>query len=307
MVTRLAIIGLGLIGGSIALRSVQRGYQVAGYRLDGLEREQALAAGIMVCDSVSDAVNDADLVVLAVPLPAMGEVTHQVANAIQPSATVIDVGSVKAPVRGAIKAAGLASKYVGTHPMAGNEKSGFVAANPTLLVGASWAMTRDDTQSVALESTELASPLATALRVPGKPLSDWRYQLVYQYLSGTFDARIIELTDAEHDQAQALISGLPHVLAVQLLNQVANSPIRDTALALAAGSFRDGTRVAHTDPCRTQALVTQNAGLIAPALRDAAQALNKLAVQLEKGQDPAAFFHAADALRVNPKTRRLFD
>jgi prephenate dehydrogenase len=118
-----------------------------------------------------------------------------------------------------------------------------------------------------------------------------------QWLVDTFDPKLVELSDAAHDEAQALISGLPHVLAVQLLNQVASSSSGQVALQLAAGSFRDGTRVAFTDPERTLALISQNAGAVAPLLKQAASDLFNLAQALEQGQDASAFFHQADPLR----------
>ncbi|MDR2703376.1 MAG: prephenate dehydrogenase/arogenate dehydrogenase family protein [Cellulomonadaceae bacterium] len=266
-----AVIGLGLIGGSVALASRQRGHRVVGFNRSGRYRDQIEAAGIEVAETIGDAVAAADLVVLAVPLPMMGQVGAEVARAIKPTATVIDIGSVKAPVRAALTEAGLGEHYVATHPMAGNEHSGFAAADADLLRGARWAL--------------------TGARDPN------RQQAVAEYLTKTFAANLTETTDTTHDEVQALISGLPHVLAVQLLNQTAQSPHRDLALSLAAGSFRDGTRVAHTDPERTKALVEANPDEVAKQLRAAATALTDLATALENRQDTAAFFHQADPLR----------
>jgi prephenate dehydrogenase len=108
----------------------------------------------------------------------------------------------------------------------------------------------------------------------------------------------VELTDEEHDAAVTLVSQVPHVVATQLLNAAVRSPLRDAALALAAGSFRDGTRVAYTDPERTRAMVEANAAHVVPALREAARDLLDLAERLETGGSTAEFFHQADPLRA---------
>jgi len=268
---RVAVIGLGLIGGSIALRCLKRGLTVVGYDADAATRFAANQR-FRTETSIAAAVNQADLIVLAVPLKAMASAAQEVASAIDPGATVTDVGSVKAPILAAIKAAGLAEYYVGGHPMAGNEHSGFAAADPMLLVGAPWALT--DKQNTR------------------------RYHEVYHWVTDTFDASVAELDDAEHDQIQALTSGLPHVLAVELLNQMAASSDKKEAKKLTAGSFRDGTRVAYTDPERTMALITENAEQVASLLQNVAQDLAELADQLRAGQDVSGFFHQADSLRA---------
>jgi len=280
-IQNVAVIGLGLIGGSVALRCVKRGLNVIGYDAAASTRSAAQPY-FPVAPSLAAAVQAADIVVLAVPLVAMSDTIVAMAPHLKPSATITDVGSIKSPVRDAVAAAGLSEYYVGGHPMAGNEHSGFTAADPDLLVGAPWALTRP--------AAEQGS----------------RYNEVYRWVTDTFDANIVELTDAEHDQAQALISGLPHVFAVELLNQLADSPVQKTAQNLAAGSFKDGTRVAHTDPDRTAALVTENAQQIAPLIRKAARHFTELADQLSAGQLSAEklstgqtpeFFHHGDSLR----------
>jgi prephenate dehydrogenase len=195
--------------------------------------------------------------------------------------TITDVGSVRAPVRQAIESAGLTDLFVGGHPMAGNEHSGFANAYPQLLMGAPWA---------------LSIPRTTR----SSDFQELRFDAVRNWVTANFDANVIPVDDDEHDEVQALISGLPHVLAVELLNLVADSPNRDLGLRLAAGSFRDGTRVAHTDPDRTHALVGQNPVAVANLLRKVSADLKALAVALESGTDTSGFFHFADSLRHPP-------
>lgn len=273
---RVAVLGLGLIGGSLAKALHQRGLEVVGQNIREASVLAARADGIAATTSVAEAVVGADLIVIATPLWTMGDVAAQIAAAIETTndATVIDVGSVKAPVYAAIEAAGLADRFVGAHPMAGNEHSGYPAATADLLVGAPWALTR----------TPDTDPQ--------------RFAAVYRLVHDELRGRINVLSPEVHDRCVALISQFPHVLAVELLNVVARSADRDQALALAAGSFRDGTRVARTDPERTRAMVTENADEVAALIRVAAVDLLDLAGRLERREDVADFFHAADGLRT---------
>lgn len=118
-------------------------------------------------------------------------------------------------------------------------------------------------------------------------------ELLVEVLAGT----VHPLSDSAHDEAAALISHVPHVVATELLNIVAHSSIRDVAVGLAAGSFRDGTRVARTDPARTEAMIVENAGWVAPALLLAARDLERLAQDLESNAPTGWFFSRGDALR----------
>lgn len=272
---RIAILGLGLIGGSLAKALHVRGFQVIGQNRTVASVTAAQADGIAATTSVAEAVEDADLIVLATPLWTMAEIAAEVAAEIGSTAdaTVIDVGSVKAPVYAAIAEAGLTSRFVGVHPMAGNEHSGYAAASAELLVGAPWALTR----------TPDTDPR--------------RFAAVYQLVHDELQGRVSVLAPDVHDKSVALISQFPHVLAVELLNVAARAANRSEALALAAGSFRDGTRVAHTDPERTMAMVTENAEQVASLIRSAVADLSALATRLERGEPVADFFHAADELR----------
>ena len=318
---RIAVLGLGLIGGSVAQRCAQVGYQVVGYDpawQGPAERAQLAEHRISAADSPGGAVSGADLIVLAVPLGAMTTTALAIRGSVAPWATITDVGSVKGAVREAVSAAGLEAFYVGGHPMAGNEHTGFEFATPELLMGAPWALTLPTTEPTeTIETTDtsdpteivhtpapeqIANPLRSGVKGSGRVLGQdtvRRFELVRDWVVRTFSARVVELIDDEHDAAQALISGLPHIFATQLLNQVAgaSSSLKSTALRLAAGSFRDGTRVAHTDPERTAALVSENVTAVVPALRQAIADLSQLADDLAAGADPHPFFHQADALR----------
>lgn len=271
-----AVLGLGLIGGSLALRLVQAGLSVSGYDTSAQTRARAADAGIDVAADV-EALCAArpDVLVLAVPLRAMRPVATEVARHLSGATLVTDVGSVKGPVREVLNRCGLGGRYVGAHPMAGTEESGFAASSDALLDGARWAVT--------VQQGTHPEHLATVLSL----------------ITGPCGGRAFVLTDDVHDEAAALVSHVPHAFAVELLNLVSSAPVRDVALALAAGSFRDGTRVGRTDPRRTEAMLTENAGWVAPALRLAARDLEALANALEGNAPTEEFFDRADQVRAS--------
>jgi prephenate dehydrogenase len=149
------------------------------------------------------------------------------------------VGSVKAPVLAAARAAGLGARFVGGHPMTGTERSGFAASDPALLDGAVWVLGLE-------EDTDLHRWLTVAELVTAA------------------GCRVLPTTAAAHDEAQARISGLPHLLASALA--VAGAAGGPLAGALAAGSFRDGTRVAGSRPEFVAALCDGNRAALARVL-----------------------------------------
>jgi prephenate dehydrogenase len=279
------IVGLGLIGGSLAKALQAAGVPVVA--TDPASNEEARAAGLSVVDDVAGlALHRPEIVVLAAPLRAMRAVAGELAEALagEPGwdPTVTDVGSVKAPVREAVADAGLAGRYVGAHPMSGTERSGFGASSAELMQGIPWAVTC----------------AATEAGVAGVAGTDpVRLERVLRLVTGPLGGTAAVLTDDLHDEAAALVSHVPHVLANQLLGAVSGAPVRDLALGLAAGSFRDGTRVGLTDPRRTEAMVTENAAWVAPALRLAARDLERLADELESNAPTHWFFDRPDPVR----------
>lgn len=226
--SRIAVLGLGLIGGSL-LRRLDRA--ATGHDIDPDTRSLARAAGLTVVDTAAAAVAVADVVVLAVPLSALSAVVEQVRPALPPTAVLTDVGSVKAPPYDVLRRLGLAGRFVGGHPMAGTERSGFAASDPALFDGAAWVLCLEP-------DTELDQWLAVARLCTG------------------LGARVVPATAAEHDAAVARISHLPHLLAAAVA--VGAAETGRLALALAAGSFADLTRVAAGRPELTAAMCTAN-------------------------------------------------
>ncbi|MPZ28125.1 MAG: prephenate dehydrogenase/arogenate dehydrogenase family protein [Micromonosporaceae bacterium] len=259
----IAVVGLGLIGGSVLRALAAAGHTLRGYDSDPATRATARTAAAQarpggrwrVAGEIGEAVAGAELVVVAVPLPAVAEVLDQLVAAGY-AGLVTDVTSVKAPVRELVAArldrphARLAG-YVGGHPMTGSETAGFTSADPSLLTGCAWVL--------CLE--------------PETSLADW---LTLADLVTRLGARVVPTTSADHDAAVAAVSHVPHLLAAALAGSVAGDPL---ALTLAAGSFRDGTRVAASPPDLVAAMCAGNPAA-APALAAVTAALADAAAAL---------------------------
>jgi len=257
---QLAVLGLGLIGGSIALAASERGLNTWAWDPDESARVEATRHGIKVSSTLADlVVSTPQILLVAVPLRFMSEVMSEIALHISPLTTLTDVGSVKTRVREAVHSAGLNELYVGAHPMAGTERSGFAAASSDIISGATWALTLGEGTS-PIRAAEVAS-----------------------LITGTLDGRVIALEDGMHDAAAALISHLPHVYAHSLTALVAGSPAGGIARILAAGSFRDGTRVARGNPARNAAMIADNSVAMVKLLDDALSQLSGLRSALADG------------------------
>jgi prephenate dehydrogenase len=250
-----AVIGLGLIGGSLLRALAAAGHEVTGFDADPATRDGAAGAGFRVAGSAFEAAARAEVVVLAVPLPVLPEVLPGLARH---DGLITDVTSVKTPVLDLARRHRL-PRFVGGHPMAGKETSGFAAADPALFTGCTWVL--------GLE--------------PETALDDW---LTLAALCTSFGARVVPATAAEHDRAVAQVSHVPHLLAAALARQLAGNPL---AGALAAGSFRDGTRVAATRAELTAAMCGGNAAEVEHTLHAVLGDLHHLHDLLET-PDPIA-------------------
>jgi prephenate dehydrogenase len=262
---RVAVLGLGLIGGSLVRRLALAGLTVTGYDADPGTRAIARTAAAMagrsrawrVAGSVEEAVDGVDAVICAVPLPALGRVLDAVAAAGY-EGLLTDVTSVKGPAAELAAARAPRARWVGGHPMAGTERSGFAAGDAALFDGCAWVLCLDRQTRVA----------------------DW---IALAALYAGIGARVVPATAAGHDDAVARISHLPHLVAAALATGAARGEAGPLALALAAGSFRDGTRVAATAPALTAAMCGANAD----ALRAELDALRARLAELRHLLDAA--------------------
>ena len=224
-----AIVGVGLIGGSFALAMRRAGAvaRVVGVDRDAQALERAAALGVIdtAAESASEAAAGADLVFVSVPVRAMGPVLHDVALGLGPGGVVTDAGSTKADVvrTAAEELRSRLPQFVPGHPIAGRESSGVEAATADLFKGA----------RVVLTPGPDTAPDATAL-----VRSCWE----------ACGARATEMPAEAHDRIFASVSHLPHLLAFALVSEIVSRPDAAELLSFAAGGFRDFTRIAASSP-----------------------------------------------------------
>jgi len=265
---KLAVIGAGLIGGSFALAVRRAGFAgpTAGYDRDrsALERAVALHAIDEIAESVSEATRGADLVVVAVPVRAIGAVLHDVGLALDAKAVVTDVGSTKAEVV-AIARQELRerfTRFVPGHPTAGREASGIEAATLDLFKGA----------RVVLTPTPETDPQATDF-----VRSAWE----------AAGARVSCLAAVDHDRIFAAVSHLPHLLSFALVSEIASRTDSQDLFSFAAGGFRDFTRIAASSPEMWRDIALQNRAALLEELDRYAVRLTVFRELIEKADGPA--------------------
>lgn len=239
--TPVCVLGLGLIGGSVLRAAAAAGREAFGYNRSADGMNAAIADGFDATTELETALTRAAdsgaLIVLAVPVPALPALLDHIRR-LAPDCPLTDVTSVKASVLDAVTAAGLQHRFVGGHPMAGTAHSGWPAGHAGLFEGAPWVISVDDHVDPAVFAEVLDLILdCGSIAVPAR--------------------------SEEHDAAAAAISHLPHLLAEALAVTAADVPL---AFALAAGSFRDGTRVAGTAPELVRAMCEANWLHLLPAL-----------------------------------------
>jgi prephenate dehydrogenase len=235
--SRALVVGTGLIGGSIALSLRQRGWHVAGIDADGERMAEALSAGVI--DQVGDDL-EAQIVFVATPATAVADEVRRIlaTPGRRADAVVTDVSGVKT----AIVEAADHPRFIGGHPMAGSEQIGLRGAAPDLFEGAVWVLT--PTTATDLNAFD-------------------RLQGVLAQLG----ADVLVLTPSDHDRLVAVVSHVPHLVASILMNAATEGAEQDRALLrLAAGGFRDMTRVAAGHPGIWPDICAENAGPIVDAL-----------------------------------------
>lgn len=261
-VNTLAIVGLGLMGGSLGLASLERGLaeRVVGFDLDPATISRALERKAITngARSLAEAVSEADLVVLATPVGSIGEVFAEAAASMPEGCVVTDVGSTKAGVVEAVtlRAPGFVH-FIGGHPMAGSEKDGIEAATADLYDGCIWILT-----PTGATSTEAYGKLMRFLTALG--------------------ARVLSLDPARHDDALALTSHLPQLLSSTLMGFAADVAKTGEGLPLlTAGGFRDMTRIAGSSPDLWVGIVQENQPALSSLLRRFLETLGEAADALE--------------------------
>ncbi len=235
---RVAVLGVGLIGGSVALAARRTsGVHVTGWDADADALRRAVAAGVLD-EAVArpEEARDIDVWVAAVPLRALADTVAQACALAQNGAIVTDVGSVKHALVGAVTA----PCYIGGHPLAGAETTGVGHARADLFDGATWYLTPD----------------------AGSP--GHLYQALHRFVV-SLGAVPVAIDAAAHDRLMAAVSHLPHVLANVMVGQAAQALGGETVPATGP-SFRDATRVAGANPELWAQIYDANAGALAQQL-----------------------------------------
>jgi prephenate dehydrogenase len=267
------VLGLGLIGGSLLRAATGAGREAFGYNRSVEGAQAARRDGFDTTTDLTKALRRAAdvgaLIVLAVPMPALPMLLSHLKQSA-PDCPLTDVTSVKGAVLDEVTGAGLQARYVGGHPMTGTAHSGWAAGNARLFVGAPWVISVDDHVDPAVWSTVL--------------------QLALDCGSVVVPAR-----SDEHDAAAAAISHLPHLLAEALAVTAAEVPL---AFALAAGSFRDGTRVAGSAPDLVRAMCEANAGQLLPRIDRVMELLGEARKSLAHHDSVADLVESGHAARA---------
>ncbi len=251
--SRVALLGTGLIGGSIGLALRRAGTTVVGFDPDDgrVHRAQELGAVDEIASSVGAAVATVDIAVVAAPVAVITAVVVEVLDAIPANAVATDVGSVKAPIVAAVERVrpDAAARYVGGHPMAGSEQEGLDGADPDLFVGSTWVLT-------PTERTEATAFTTVRTLVRG------------------LGAEVVAVTPERHDALVAVVSHVPQLAATTLMDVAATSGEQHaTLLRLAAGGFRDMTRIAAGHPGIWPDICVANQAAIVAALDEYLDAL----------------------------------
>lgn len=265
---RAAVLGLGLIGASLAgaLRHAGAAKRLTGHDLDPDTARRAVAAGFVdrVADDPADAVADADLVILAAPVRAILELLDRIAPRLRPGTLVLDTGSTKRRIVERMNRLPEEVLAVGGHPMCGKEGAGIGHADPALFRGATFALAATErTDEAARERAER--------------------------LAESVGARPLWIDAALHDAAAAAISHLPYLLSIALVESAfgaaAPGEPADAAARLAASGFRDVSRLAASDDRMMRDILATNADAVHRMVQRATQALSELGALVDGGDE----------------------
>ncbi len=282
MIKRLCIIGVGLIGGSLAaaLRERQQVGEVVGYsrRKETLDTARYLGLIDRGETDLARAVDGADMVVIAIPMGQYRELFTRLAPIWPQTAVVTDCGSTKTSVHADLEAVmgEVPANFVAGHPVAGTEKSGPAAAFPELY---------RHRRVILTPHPETATEAVT------------RVQAMWEAVG----AAVSLMQDRHHDEILALTSHLPHVIAYQLIGTLADAGNEREVFAYAAGGLRDLTRIASSNPDMWRDIVSANQGAVTTALDQYIADLQTVRDEINSGNTAALYerFSRARATREN--------
>ncbi len=278
---RVSIIGTGLMGGSLAMAIRQSGAAAEVVAFDVSPRARSEAASMGVADRIADspgaAVEGSRVVFLATPIGSMATVLGEAAPSLEEGVIVSDLGSAKLGVMDAIEAAiPPGARYVGGHPMAGSEQSGVRFASPELFKDRYYILT------------------------PRTTTDPDAYRELHALLT-RIGARVISIDPESHDRAMATVSHVPHLLSLLLMEMAASEQERMKSIfTIAAGGFRDMTRIAASSPEVWLDIVSENRAFIVERLKDYSMRVNSLIeiLQSDDTGELGALFERARAARA---------
>lgn len=270
-----SFVGLGLIGGSIAkslkknvTNVVIKAYDINRTSLELAKEEQIVD---MICDKIDDQLCDCDFLFLCAPVQKNDENLLNIDFLLKPACILTDVGSVKTDIHLRIRELGLEHQFIGGHPMAGSERVGYVNSNARLLENAYYILT--PTNGVPPEKLDAYRDLVIAM-----------------------GAIPLVLSFEQHDYVTAAISHLPHVIASSLVNLVHDIDSEEGIMKMvAAGGFKDITRIASSSAAMWQQICLTNTDNILKLLDDYIASLRQIRQQLSTRQEAALFDLFEDA------------
>lgn len=262
-------IGLGLIGGSIArgIKRVCPTDQIMAYARTRSTLEKALADGTIdrILDGIDEHLKECDFIILCTPVMFNTQYLEAVKPFLKPGAILTDVGSTKTNIHKEVTELGLEDYFIGGHPMAGSERTGYEASSDRLLENAYYIIT--PTKSSSQENIDSMVQLA-------RDLSALPMILDYE----------------EHDYVVAAISHLPHIIASTLINLIKDSDSEEQIMKqVAAGGFKDITRIASSSPIMWQQICIANNHDIVQVLLDYIASLSQIVTDLEEKNTDAIY------------------
>ncbi|MBO5032082.1 MAG: prephenate dehydrogenase [Lachnospiraceae bacterium] len=263
---KFGFLSLGLIGGSIALaiRQVNPNAKIVAYARRQSTLDEALAAGAIDegTTQINELFSDCDMIFLCAPVAVNNKFLEQLKPLISDNTIITDVGSVKGAIHETVEKLGLSKNFIGGHPMAGSEKTGFSNANPMILENAYYILT--PTEDVSNEA--VAEYYSLVKKIGAIPLI---------------------LSHKEHDYVTAAVSHVPHLIAAALANLVHDHDSKEGTMKLiAAGGFKDITRIASSSPDMWESICMANTENIADLLDDyidSLQTISKAVRAKQKG------------------------
>ena len=270
---RVAIVGAGLLGGSVAksLRRALPQIEIVAFARSESKRQAASDSGVFdaAFDSISETVKDCDVVVVGTPVHRIANLVCEVAELTAPDCLITDVGSTKAGIVAEVEMHHLASrKFVAAHPIAGSEKTGLEHADASLF----------DNKTIVITPGNVTDPVMLV-----RAISFWQ----------ATGGQTVHMTPADHDTHLAAVSHVPHLMSCLVALRA-----DEDARSLVGSGWRDITRVAAGDPSMWTAICNENRAAIARELTAISESLRQLCEMIETSDDEALCQWFADAKQV---------